>query len=439
MSSDAVKAIAQARLTLVLDRIFWGCLATRLTLAESKKTQTMATDSRSLFYNADYVCTLTQEQLVCLVAHEVMHCALQHHVRRDGRDAERWNNACDYAVNPLLLEAGFTPFDTGWLCDQQYAGLSAEQIYGRLPVPAEQQQQDDEQQASDDQSEDESDGAGSSGDDAGSDDSSDDAESDSDDESESDDDSEDDAAGDGEPDDAAGEESDDEEHEQSHTAGAIFDAPDANEDAAEWQIAVQQAAQAATAMGDMPAGMASVLSQVKKIETEWRDLTRRFMQQLAAADYSWKRPNRRYVAQGIYLPELNSEAMGPIVLAFDSSGSTAPYVEKFIQHVQSIIDECQPEKTYVVMCDAMVHSVTEFERGESLDTNELAFAGGGGTSFVPVFEWLEREQIEPACVIYLTDGDGWYPAPSDIPTLWAMTGAQQAPWGESVNIEGALS
>jgi predicted metal-dependent peptidase len=57
-----------------------------------------------------------------------MHPALQHHVRRSGRDPRRWNEACDYAINPLLLDAGLSLPD-GVLVDHRFRGMSAEQIY----------------------------------------------------------------------------------------------------------------------------------------------------------------------------------------------------------------------------------------------------------------------------------------------------------------------
>ena len=41
-----------------------------------------------------------------VLAHEVAHPALQHHTRRRDRSPKRWNMACDYAINPLLIDAG---------------------------------------------------------------------------------------------------------------------------------------------------------------------------------------------------------------------------------------------------------------------------------------------------------------------------------------------
>ena len=60
-----------------------------------------------------------------------MHPVLQHHTRRGGRNLRRWNMACDYAINPMLLDAGLTlPKDV--LLDNRLRGMSAEHIYSLL-------------------------------------------------------------------------------------------------------------------------------------------------------------------------------------------------------------------------------------------------------------------------------------------------------------------
>ena len=167
---------------------------------------------------------------------------------------------------------------------------------------------------------------------------------------------------------------------------------------------------------------------------DWKSILRRFVQQSACADYSWRMPNRRYIARGLYLPELRSESMPPIVVVVDSSASTSTVLPAFKAELQSIVEECQPESTIVVMADAKVQRVDRFERGDPI---EFHVEGLGGTDFRPAFEHVDREQLDPACLIYLTDGDGVYPEePCTYPTLWAITTPKrQAPWGETVHID----
>src|SRR5271168_2777759 len=123
--------IQKARTALILDHPFFGSLLFRLKGRECRSVQTMATDGMSIYYNPDFVETLNAATLAGTLAHEVMHPALHHHMRRSGRDLKRWNVACDYAINPLLIEAGLS-LPEGVLLDNRFRGMSAEQIYNLL-------------------------------------------------------------------------------------------------------------------------------------------------------------------------------------------------------------------------------------------------------------------------------------------------------------------
>jgi hypothetical protein len=123
--------IQKARTALLLDHPFFGSLLFRLGGRATNSIETMATDGVSLFYNPAFVETLNAAELAGVLAHEVMHPALQHHTRRGDRDRKRWNVACDYAINPLLLDAGLTlPKDV--LIDHRFRGMSAERVYNLI-------------------------------------------------------------------------------------------------------------------------------------------------------------------------------------------------------------------------------------------------------------------------------------------------------------------
>src|SRR5208282_5738728 len=102
---------------------------------EDRSIRTMQTDGVSIRYNPDFVAGLSRGPLRTVIAHETMHNAALHHTRRGGRDLRRWNIACDYAINPLLVEAGFE-LPEAMLIDPAYAGMSAEDIYAKLPRDA---------------------------------------------------------------------------------------------------------------------------------------------------------------------------------------------------------------------------------------------------------------------------------------------------------------
>lgn len=61
--------------------------------------------------------------------------------------------------------------------------------------------------------------------------------------------------------------------------------------------------------------------------------------------------------------------------------------------------------------------------------------GGGGTSFVPVFDWIAAEHRRPDLLLYFTDAEGEFPAAApDYPVLWLVKGRGKVPWGERIQL-----
>ena len=99
-----------------------------------------------------------------------------------------------------------------------------------------------------------------------------------------------------------------------------------------------------------------------------------------------------------------------------------------------ILDTCNPERVVVVYCDAAVAHVDEYEAEDY--PVRLSPHGGGGPSFKPVFEYVDKHGIEPEAVVYLTDGYGDQSTfTSDHPTVWLTTHNTDFPWGEVVKFE----
>lgn len=72
------------------------------------------------------------EELKFVLAHEFLHAGLQHHERRQGRDAYIWNVACDFVINSWLneMQVGKMPQDI--LYDEDLKNMSAEEIYDKI-------------------------------------------------------------------------------------------------------------------------------------------------------------------------------------------------------------------------------------------------------------------------------------------------------------------
>ncbi len=128
-----LQRLRDARTALVLDHPFFGLLASRLhvTLDTQGRTRTAATDGISCLFDREYVDHCSDSELTALFAHEVLHVAMLHHTRRGKRDPGLWQAAADYAINPIVVDAGLTLPDRP-LLDDQFRGMTAEHIYSQI-------------------------------------------------------------------------------------------------------------------------------------------------------------------------------------------------------------------------------------------------------------------------------------------------------------------
>lgn len=99
--------------------------------------QTAATDGRTVYANPEFIKSLALSDQVFVLLHEFLHIILLHPYRRNGRHHQKWGYACDYATNLLLKNMGVTASAAlaDILLDTQYEGMSAENIYSRIPDP----------------------------------------------------------------------------------------------------------------------------------------------------------------------------------------------------------------------------------------------------------------------------------------------------------------
>jgi len=133
MSHDAAQLetkLAAARARLILDKPFLGALTLRLPMVVAKKDwcPTTATDARTFYYNPEYIGALSLAEAQFVLAHAALHCALSHFARRQHRIKHKWDLACDFAINPLLVDDGLKPPPNALLV-AAYRGMTAEEIY----------------------------------------------------------------------------------------------------------------------------------------------------------------------------------------------------------------------------------------------------------------------------------------------------------------------
>ena len=441
---DTARKMTQARSNLILEEAFFGTLSTRLELIPDASKKTMCTNGKWIKYNPAYVDKLTLAEVAGDICHEVLHVANGHCWREGGRDHNDWNEACDFAINPIVKESGLTlPENPPVLLDPQYAGMAAEQIYSRRREMKQQQQQSEQQQQGGQGQSEKSQSSGSEEQEENEEQSEEQSEQKSPDEQQDESNEQDEQEQQqGEDTDESTDDSSESEAEDYSGCGEVEQCTDDDIETqeAEWQVATMQAAQAAKARGQLPGSLEHMIEKLKAPRVDWKAALLRFMQQTASADYTWTRPNRHYLPMGIYLPDLRSEAMPPLVIGWDTSMSTYAEQDEFAAEVSSAIAETRPELTHVVYCDSAVQRVDEFTADDEINFNP---PGGGGTKFAPVFEWVKAQDFEPACLIYFTDLEGEIPVDPGYPVLWVSTGdpKRDAPWGETIHLraEGRAS
>lgn len=201
---------------------------------------------------------------------------------------------------------------------------------------------------------------------------------------------------------------------------------------AEWSIALEEAVIAGKKAGKLPGSFAKLIEANKEPQVNWRAQLEAFFKKIHKGGQSWRRPNNRFVHRGLYLPARVKVPKGELAIFIDTSGSTYFLLEKFAAEMNGILNTVRFKKIYVLDIDTKVQHVQEIEPGDEIDWKRKGF---GGTEFSPGFRWIEKNSIRPDAVVYLTDGEGYYPQQPAYPVLWCLGGRARGPtWGETLRI-----
>ena len=418
---DSIEAkLTAARAWLIIDRPFLGALALRLPLVEADPTwcRTTATDAKSLYYNRDYIESLTFEQTKFVLAHEALHCALAHFARREHRHRRRWDIACDLAINPPLVADGLQPAPGAIVMDG-FADMAAEEIYPYIQENSEQEPHD--QHIYDDEQKPDSLQRGAP----------------------PPQDKERDRGA--KPRDEQSQRATPDEHEPPRTGtgtdpqqqGAPQPPPlSATEREAlsqQWQQRLAGAAQQAMQAGKFGGSVARLVEHLLTPQLPWRMLLARYLTSMARNDYNFLRPSRR--EGNAILPGLRSSHI-ELVVALDTSGSIdSDEMQEFLSEANAIKGQVGARIT-LHACDETLapDGPWVFEPWEELRLPE-SLQGGGGTRFTPVFDWVARLDRQPDLLVYFTDAKGEFPGQEpSYPVLWLVKGKGTVPWGQRIQL-----
>lgn len=413
--------LSSARTRLILDKPFLGALVLRLPLVEADPSwcKSTATDMKKLYVNPQYIQQLTVEETQFALAHEALHCALSHFARRLHRVKHRWDMACDYAINPILIEEGLKP-PPHILYLREYIGMTAEEIYPTLI--------DNENDASNELGQNNDQGDNEQGEQSDQGEAKDTENQKLDREQQED----------GER--GKGQTGEGKESEQgSGDSRQKEPPPTPNNDeiqslTTQWQQRLAGAAQQALQAGKLSQSMARLVDHLLQPQLPWRMLLARYMSATAREDYSYTRPSSRRGEPAIY-PRLRSH-MVSIVVALDISGSIAT---REIREFLSEVDQLKAQVRAHIMlhaCDTQVsdEGPWQFEPWDELKL-PVKLTGGGGTRFTPVFDWVEKQEMRPDLLVYFTDAEGEFPEQeAQYPVIWLVKGKAPVPWGQRIQL-----
>jgi len=256
---------------------------------------TACTNGRDEKYGSEFIEGINDSELRFTILHETFHKLYKHLITWRNlyeEDPDLANQACDYVINLKIKdEFGSVMMDDGkpfitlfdWvLIDERFRGMSAQEVFNILKKEST-EPQGDGGNGDDKQGEDDGQGGGN-----------------------------------GKP-------------QRGGKQGRPMDTHDwdganeiSQEEAKELEREIDEAIrQGALVAGKLGSGGLRDINEILQPKVDWRDVLRDFIcATCSGKDYStWRRPNRRFISAGIYMPSSISEQVEELVVAIDTSGS----------------------------------------------------------------------------------------------------------------------
>lgn len=335
-------------------------------------------------YGREFISKLTDSQLRGLVLHENLHVALKHipRFKKEFKDnAQAINVATDYVVNDVIMtlkDRTFCELPEGGLYDVKYHNWSVREVYEDLKK---------EQQKNKDS------GGGES----------------------------------------LGKTLDEHDFEDAQSMS--------DEESKELSNKIDRALREGGILaGRMGAKIPRVIGDMLEPKVDWKEVLREFVNNATKGsdEYTWRKFNKRQMANDIYLPSMENESIGELIVAIDTSGSIGgEELTEFASELASICSVATPSKVRVLWWDTNVHGEQVFLPEHYHNIKDLLKPqGGGGTMVSCVSEYVNKQRVEAEALVVFTDGylESEITWNIKCPTLWLVTqnSSFQAPSGKVI-------
>ena len=433
---------------------FFGSVVANSNFIAEPAVGTAGSDGKNIYYNPNFIESITDDQQTFIFAHEICHIAFDHIFRSEGKDKDLWNIATDSVINAFLKQDGL-PIVEGGVDIPEAINYDAEEMYQKLLEKKKQQQQQNgqgngqNQQGSQQQSQKQNSGSEQSGDDQQQSQSQQQSSSSGENSQEQDKQSQE-QSGDG-----SGEDSQEEEKQQDvgHDTHSMWDKaiekrnqekqkqPDENQNK-EQEKKMNEEIKKLTELGEKEALKQNKIERKRQLEelrkalasqshghgnttnSERRNITdigtseplidwRRLLKEAVKYDIDWSYQNAG-IEDGVVTAYLEEIPRPETEIVLDTSGSIdETLLRNFLRECKNIL---QTSKVKVGCFDTQFYGFTEIK--DVSDIDNLPFYGGGGTNFdVAVNAFTRRVENK----IIFTDGEANMPS-TPVDAIWIVFG-----------------
>lgn len=397
----AKKRLDRAMFGMYQDFPFWAFLVEKCNVRltnDTKKVPTACVDKQgNIYFDQEFFTSLSDTMVHFVLAHEVMHMLLDHHSRIGGRQALLWNVAGDVLINSMLdahfdqkgIRLDLSPYVTSDKLNFRINpnSTTTEEVYDLIikNLPPK--------------------GSGGSG------------------------------IGDGNggiqdgSDLANFEPGDGPEGQDIRTA-----TEETPQGAKEWAEAGLEAATRSRMAGNCPAFMERQIDKLLNSEVPWNDVLAYYLRNKfcrgGKSRHTFTPPNRRYLYQDILLTSRVGKKKPSIAFSIDTSGSMSPAdLTKGLSEMDAV-RKMYKVPVYLMEADYDVHRAQWVQPNEDIPS----LKGGGGTSFVPVMQHLQKAKPDVDVLVYFTDGYGEFGPAPDFDVVWIINTDVVAPYGKTIRI-----
>lgn len=295
--------LEKAKAQIVMDHPFFASILLKRPLTKTDAIPTLAVDARGrIYYNEQFVESLTVPQIVWGLCHEVGHVIGQHATRCGTRNKRKWNYAGDAWINDTLDDANIGQHIPHTVNMPGSKNDTVENIYDKLPE-------------------------GEDGNSPG---------------------------GTGE------------DIIYTDMDGNPLTPDEVREVEGQIKVDIAEAAQAAKMRGALSGKLAEIVADLLDVKTPWYEILEKHCVARVNQGLSWRRPNKRfcdvYMPSTDKLPQMGEL----VVQVDVSGSISKTELDYYNGHLSRIIEQCRPMKTHVIYTDTEVKRHDEFDCGEEV-------------------------------------------------------------------------